>query len=147
MGTGTPVPASKLGIPGGGLNINLNLGPTVAIQVGGHYMTRLVTTTVNNTSTYISTNAGLKFMLSRAFSLIVGGYYNLYLTNPMSLASPDSGASAGFGLSLPLSASMDLYISPMYHYAFVKTTYTGTDSFTPSELVGFLGIVIGGGSK
>jgi hypothetical protein len=146
MATGTPTPVASFAYPGGGLNLNFNLGPKAAFQIGGHYMTRLVTTDVSYTSTYASYNAGFKFMFSRGFSLILGGYYNSYMTNGMGLSTNDMGVSAGLGLALPLGQALDLYISPMYHYALTAPTYAG-GTYTPSEVIAFVGFVFGGGSK
>ncbi len=149
MATGTPTPTSGLAFPGGGLNINLHLGPKLAFQVGGHYVSRLLTTTAAFTNTFISTNAGLKFMLSPAFSLILGGYYNSSMTDNIGLLYTDLGASVGFGLAIPMGSSVSFYISPMYHYALNQQNYITDNSMTltPSELIGFVGFVFGGGSK
>ncbi|MEO5970434.1 MAG: hypothetical protein ABIQ95_10955 [Bdellovibrionia bacterium] len=147
MATGTPTSTPAFGYPGGGLNLNINFGSKTAFQLGGHYVTRVLTTDANSTSNFVSLNAGLKFFLSRVFSLTVGGYYNYYLTNPLGLSTSDQGLAAGIGWALPLSSSIDFLFSPTYHYALVSQTYGAANSVTSSEIVGFVGFVIGGRSK
>jgi hypothetical protein len=143
MATGTPAPTSGIGSLGGGLNFNLRLGSKVAMQLGGHYMNRLVTTDMDYRSTYLSVNGGFKFMASKAFSVIVGGYYNKYYSNSMGLSETDAGATAGIGLAIPLGASLAIYINPMYRYGLVKQTYGSASTLTSSEIVGFAGIILG----
>lgn len=147
LATGSPTPTATFGYPGGGLNLNLNLGSKIAFQVGGHYVTTYWNTGTNNITSTIDTNAGFKFMFSREFSLIARGYYSLYRTNPLSLSTPNEGVEAGLGFALPLSSSIDLYFNPMYRYPLIKATYGVGNTLTPSEIIGYIGIVIGGGSK
>ena len=147
MPAGTPTSTPTLGYPGGGLNLNINLGTKVAFQLGGHYVTRIVTTDAAYTGNFISSNAGFKLMLSRGFSFIVGGYYNYYLTDPFTLTGNDLGLSGGIGLTIPMGSSVGLYISPMYHYSLSTLTYGTASTLTPHELLAFVGLIIGGGSK
>ena len=110
-------------------------------------MTRVITETTNYSSTLVSGNAGFKLMFGRALALILGGYYNHYYTNPMGLSPMDYGAAAGLGLTLPMGPGLGLYISPMYHYALAKQTFGTSSNLTASEVVGFVGFIIGGGGR
>jgi len=147
MPVGTPTATRTFGYPGGGLNLNIHLGTKVAFQLGGHYATRVVTTDAAYTSKYVSGNAGFKLMLSRGFAFIVGGYYNRYFTDPFSLTGTDYGLSGGIGLTVPMGSSVGLYISPMYHYSLSTLAYGAASTLTPHEIVGFAGLIFGGGSK
>lgn len=88
-------------------------------------------------------------MLSPTFSLILGGYYNTSMSDSIGLLYSDVGASVGFGLAIPMGSSVSFYVSPMFHYALNQQNYIADSSMTltPTEIIGFVGFVFGGGSK
>jgi hypothetical protein len=152
MGTGDPTPTAALTYPGVGLNLNFHLGPKVALQIGEQYRTRTTSSDADYSSILLSSNLGLKYMFSRGFSLIVGGYYNSPMANALASVGTDMGVSAGIGLTVPLSSSIGLYINPAYHYALGQLTYTGLVSgaaatLTPSEVIASVGLILGGGGS
>ena len=146
MATGTPTPTANFSYPGGGLIFNFKLGSKVDFQLGGAYLTRTIAIGVNYNQTMVDGLAGFKLNFSRLFFLNIGGFYNYYLTDALASTGSDYGVDAGFGLVIPVSSSVGILLNPRYHYSLATMT-SGLGTYTPSEIIGFVGLTFGRSAK
>jgi len=142
MATGTPTPSGTLGFPGGGLIFNFPMGSRVRFELGGLYLTRKYTANTSNTLTMINGQLGFKLLLARVLYLDVGGYDNIFLTNPQSLSGTNAGIFGGVGILIPFSPKFALVAHGQYQYALSSLTYSG-GTITPTEVVGMAGFSFG----
>lgn len=147
MATGTPAPTASFGYPGGGLIFNFRMGSKVDFQLGGLYLTRILDIGGTSTQTMIDGLMGLKLKFTRSLFIHVGGYYNYSLSDALSALGKDYGIDAGIGIVLPLGSSVGLLINPRYHYALNAATYGTDGTYTPSEVLGVIGLSFGMNSK
>lgn len=147
MPSGSFVPESRWGMPGGGLVLDFRMGSKVKFELGGLYLTRFYNAGgVDVKTTMWDGMAGFKIILSRGLYIDLGGYYNSYISNPQGLAGTDAGVLAGLGIKIPLVSSVSLLIHPQYRYALGQLTYSG-NTLNPHEIVGMLGLSFGARSS
>jgi len=146
MATGTPTPTANFSYPGGGVIFNFKLGSKVDFQLGAAYLTRTLAIGLNFNQTMVDGLAGIKFNFSRMFFLNIGGFYNYYVTDAIASTGSDYGVDAGLGIVIPLSNSVGILLNPRYHYSLATMTNVfGT--YTPSEIIGFVGLSFGMSGK
>ncbi|MBI2712203.1 MAG: hypothetical protein HYX41_04990 [Bdellovibrio sp.] len=146
MATGTPTPTATFGYPGGGLIFNFRLGSKVDFELGGAYSTRFLAVDTTNTQTMIMGLGGFRLKFSRSLFLNFGGYYNYMLNDPLASTGSDYGLDAGLGIIIPIGSTAGILINPRYHYSLTTMTYS-TGTYTPSEIIGFVGLSFGMGGK
>ena len=134
----------KLGF-GGGAALEVMLGQKVGLEFGGTYMIRKIdftalgaTTELERKAVYIP--AGLRIHLSRAFSIQLGGFYDLNLE---SADDPYYGLQGGVRVDIPLGGTTSLFVDARYNYSLKEVS-----GFKFNDLVlASVGIAFGGKGK